>query len=86
MWIHWVSTYYADPENWIGEMYSSSRHGAWKASAWYQNAEVDDLKKGETTSTSKPDGSDEQASRIVVSDAADVGSIIPSGTARNGRM
>jgi len=74
MWIHWVSTYYADPENWIGEMYSSSRWGAWKASSWYKNPGVDDLlKKARTT----PDIETrrklyEQASRIVVSDAADV--------------
>ena len=27
MWIHWVSTYYVDPENWIGEMYDSSNWG-----------------------------------------------------------
>jgi peptide/nickel transport system substrate-binding protein len=33
MWIHWVSTYFVDPENWIGEMYDSSNWGTWKASA-----------------------------------------------------
>ena len=28
MWIHWISTYYVDPDNWIGQMYDSqlSRH------------------------------------------------------------
>jgi peptide/nickel transport system substrate-binding protein len=74
MWIHWVSTYYADPENWIGEMYSSSRWGAWKASCWYKNPEVDNLlQKARTT----PDMEArrklyERASHIVVSDAADI--------------
>ena len=24
MWIHWVSTYYPDPHNWVGEMYDSA--------------------------------------------------------------
>ena len=24
MWVHWVSTYFVDPENWIGQMYDSS--------------------------------------------------------------
>ena len=23
MWIHWVTTYFVDPENWIGPMYDS---------------------------------------------------------------
>ncbi len=43
MWIHWVSTYMVDPENWIGQMYDSQFHGTWKASAWYKNSKVDDL-------------------------------------------
>ena len=43
MWIHWVSTYFVDPENWVGQMYDSQFHGTWKASAWYKNAEVDEL-------------------------------------------
>ena len=36
LWIHWVSTYFVDPENWIGQMYDSQFHGTWKASAWYR--------------------------------------------------
>ena len=43
MWIHWVSTYMVDPENWVGQMYDSQFHGTWKASAWYKNPKVDDL-------------------------------------------
>ena len=74
MWIHWISTYYADPENWIGETYSSSRWGAWKASSWYKNPEVDELlKKARTTPDQEARGKlYEQASRIIVSDAADI--------------
>ena len=74
MWIHWVSTYYADPENWVGEVYSSSRWGAWKASAWYKNLEVDNLlKKARTTpDTEARRKLYEQVSQIVVSDAADI--------------
>ena len=41
MWVHWVSTYFADPENWIGQMYDSQFHGTWKASSWYKNDKVD---------------------------------------------
>jgi peptide/nickel transport system substrate-binding protein len=74
MWIHWVSTYYADPENWIGEMYNSSRWGAWKASAWYKNPKVDELlTKARTTSDVETRKKlYEEASRIVVDDAADI--------------
>ena len=43
MWIHWVSTYFADPENWVGQMYDSQFHGTWKASSWFKNAEIDAL-------------------------------------------
>lgn len=43
MWVHWVSTYFVDPENWVGQMYDSQFHGTWKASAWYSNAAVDKL-------------------------------------------
>lgn len=74
MWIHWVSTYYADPENWIGEMYSSSRWGAWKASSWYKNPEVDTLLKRARTTSNIEERRKlyEQASRTVVNDAADI--------------
>lgn len=74
MWIHWVSTYYADPENWIGEMYSSSRWGAWKASSWYKNPEVDTLLKRARTISNIEERCRlyEQASRTVVNDAADI--------------
>src|SRR5882724_9431460 len=43
MWVHWVSTYFVDPENWVGQMYDSQFHGTWKASCWYENAKVDEL-------------------------------------------
>jgi peptide/nickel transport system substrate-binding protein len=43
MWIHWISTYFVDPENWIGEMYDSANGGTWKASSWYNNPQVDAL-------------------------------------------
>ena len=43
LWIHWVSTYFVDPENWIGQMYDTQFFGTWKASSYYGNAEVDEL-------------------------------------------
>jgi peptide/nickel transport system substrate-binding protein len=38
----WKSTYYADPNNWIGELYSCDQIGA-RNNSWYCNPEVDAL-------------------------------------------
>lgn len=74
MWVHWVSTYFVDPENWIGQMYDSSFHGTWKASSWYQNDKVDELlrKARAETERDKRAKAYEEASRIIVDDAADI--------------
>ncbi|MEI4473934.1 ABC transporter substrate-binding protein [Frigidibacter sp. MR17.24] len=74
MWIHWVSTYFVDPENWIGQMYDSQFHGTWKASSWYTNAKVDELLRKARTSTDQAarQADYEDASRIVVDEAADI--------------
>ena len=74
MWVHWVSTYFVDPENWIGQMYDSQFHGTWKASAWYKNDKVDSLLREarSTTDQDKRRQLYEEASRIVVGDAADI--------------
>jgi peptide/nickel transport system substrate-binding protein len=74
MWIHWVSAYFIDPENWIGTMYDSQFHGTWKASAYYKNAKVDELLRA---ARSIPDQSQRakmyaDAARQVVEDAADI--------------
>lgn len=74
MWVHWVSTYFVDPENWIGQMYDSTFHGTWKASSWYKNAKVDELLGEARTSTDQAQrqADYEEASRIVVDEAADL--------------
>ena len=41
MVVYWISTYYADPNNWIGEMYNSKLWGTFKSSSFYKNAKVD---------------------------------------------
>src|SRR5690349_23514962 len=41
--VYWISTYYADPHNWIGEMFHSGQWGTFKASSFYKNPKVDDL-------------------------------------------
>jgi peptide/nickel transport system substrate-binding protein len=74
MWIHWVSTYFVDPENWIGQMYDSRFHGTWKASCWYKNAKVDALlDQGRRTigeAARKP--LYDEATRLVVADSPDI--------------
>jgi peptide/nickel transport system substrate-binding protein len=74
MWIHWISAYFIDPENWIGQAYDSRFHGTWKASAWYKNPKVDDLltRARESLDQGTRKQLYEEASRIVVDDAADI--------------
>jgi peptide/nickel transport system substrate-binding protein len=74
MWVHWVSSYFIDPENWIGQMYDSQFQGTWKASAWYKNDKVDALLR-EARGLEDQDKRRllyEEASRLVVADAADI--------------
>ncbi|SHH72666.1 ABC transporter substrate-binding protein [Bradyrhizobium erythrophlei] len=74
MWVHWVSSYFIDPENWIGQMYDSQFHGTWKASCWYKNEKVDTLLREarRLDDQSKRRALYEEASRLVVADAADI--------------
>jgi peptide/nickel transport system substrate-binding protein len=74
MWIHWVSTYFVDPENWIGQMYDSQFHGTWKASSWYKNDKVDKLLRDARRNTNREDRAKDydKAARLVVDDATDI--------------
>ena len=83
MWIHWVSTYFVDPENWIGQMYDSQFHGTWKASAWYKNAKVDELlrKARVTVAQAERQPLYEEATRMIVADARTSGSTTPCRSA-----
>jgi peptide/nickel transport system substrate-binding protein len=74
MWIHWVSTYFVDPENWIGQMYDSQFHGTWKASSWYSNPEVDRLLRAARISLNQEERQRlyAEATRLVVADAPDI--------------
>ncbi|RMF91655.1 MAG: ABC transporter substrate-binding protein, partial [Nitrospinota bacterium] len=74
MWIHWVSTYYADPDNWIGQMYDSNNWGTWKASAWYKNPKVDELLQKARSIVDQDERAKlyAEAARLVVDDAADL--------------
>jgi peptide/nickel transport system substrate-binding protein len=74
MWIHWVSTYFVDPENWIGQMYDSQFWGTWKASSWYKNPKVDDLLRKARKLVKQEDRAPlyEQATRLIVDDCVDI--------------
>jgi peptide/nickel transport system substrate-binding protein len=74
MWTLWVSTLYADPNNWIGESYNSKYWGTWKSSSWYKNERVDDLLERALRSRDQAERAKayEEASKIVVDDAASV--------------
>lgn len=74
MWIHWVSAYFIDPENWIGTMYDSQFHGTWKASAWYKNSKVDELLRAARSNPNRDERTKmyQEAAKLVVEDAADI--------------
>lgn len=74
MWIHWVSTYFVDPENWVGQMYDSQFNGTWKASAWYHNPKVDELlrKARVTIGQAERQPLYEEATRLIVADSPDI--------------
>ncbi len=74
LWIHWVSTYFVDPENWVGQMYDTQFFGTWKASSYYGNAEVDELlRKARSTSVqAERDKLYQQATTRIVKDSPDI--------------
>ncbi|MCF8532241.1 MAG: ABC transporter substrate-binding protein [Reyranella sp.] len=74
MWVHWVSTYFVDPENWVGQMYDSQFHGTWKASAYYKNPEVDTLLRKARTTIKQEDREPlyQEAIRKIMADSPDI--------------
>ena len=72
--VHWVSSYYPDPDNWIGKMYDSRNWGAWQACSFYKNPEVDNLlqKAREVVERAERQKLYEQATAIVFEDCVDV--------------
>src|SRR2546426_1156761 len=72
--VYWISTYYADPNNWIGEMFHSGQWGTFKASSFYKNPKVDELLDAALKSTDRKirEKAYQDAARIVVDEAAGV--------------
>lgn len=71
LWWLWRSTYYADPHNWIGELYDSDKHGHWSASSWYKNPKVDELLRKAISIVDQKEREKlyQEAGRIVISEA-----------------
>ena len=69
----WNSTYYADPNNWVGEMYDSAKIGS-RNNSWYKNPEVDKLLHEAQVSTDMEvrRANYEKASLMVMEDAAGI--------------
>ncbi len=74
MWIHWVSTYFVDPENWVGQMYDSQFHGTWKASCYYTNHDVDALLRQARSTLDQKSRAPlyEKAIRQIMADSPDI--------------
>ncbi len=68
----WISAYYVDPHNWIGQMYDPKQSGTYRSASWYVNPEVESLiDKGLTTLDQSARVSIyEDIARIVTEDAA----------------
>ena len=69
----WKSTYYADPHNWVGEMYHSVNIGS-RNNSWYKNPVVDKLLEEArvTTDRSVREGNYQKAAQMVMDDAAGI--------------
>ncbi len=69
----WKSTYYADPNNWVGEMYACNQIGQ-RNNSWYCNPEVDKLlmEALETTDQEVRRKNYEKASTMVMEDAGGI--------------
>ncbi|MFC4167438.1 ABC transporter substrate-binding protein [Teichococcus aestuarii] len=70
---YWKSTYYADPNNWLGELYGSRYLGGGNVS-YYSNPEVDKRIERALVSTDQEERQrlNEEAARMVFDDAAGV--------------
>jgi peptide/nickel transport system substrate-binding protein len=74
IWTNWISTFYSDPHNWVGEMYDSANWGTWKTGSWYKNPKVDELihKAFASTDQAVRQAAYEEAARTVVDEAGSI--------------
>lgn len=74
LWSHWGSTYYIDPDNWIGTFYSKDALGSQRGSTWYRDDETERLIQAARSTLDRAERQRlyEAASRRLVDAAADV--------------
>ncbi|MCP5372302.1 MAG: ABC transporter substrate-binding protein [Hyphomicrobiales bacterium] len=74
MVVYWISTYYADPHNWIGEMYNSANWGTFKSSSFYKSDKVDSLLNKAVSITDQGERAKlyAAAEKAIIDDAASV--------------
>jgi len=74
IWIHWMSAFYLDPDNWLGRLYSKTYHGALLGSTFYYDEKVEKLlEKGRAIPRREArQGIYEEVTRLLVEDAADI--------------
>jgi len=70
---YWKSTYYADPNNWLGELFGSRYMGSRNVS-YYKNPEVDKRIERSLVSTDQAERQrlNEEAAKLVLEDAAGI--------------
>lgn len=74
IWSHWGSTYYLDPDNWIGTFYMRHALGSQRGASWYRDDETERLLQGarDTLDRAERQRLYEAASRRMVDQAVDV--------------
>lgn len=74
IWSHWGSTYYIDPDNWIGQFYLKAALGTQRGSSWYRDDETERLQQRALATLDRGDRAKlyEQISRRLVDQAVDV--------------
>jgi peptide/nickel transport system substrate-binding protein len=74
IWAHWGSTYYLDPDNWIGTFYMRHALGSQRGSSWYRDDETERLLQAarDTLDRAERRRLYEEASRRLVDQAVDV--------------
>ncbi|MCC7426669.1 MAG: ABC transporter substrate-binding protein [Alphaproteobacteria bacterium] len=74
IWSHWGSTYYIDPDNWVGQFYSKAALGTQRGSSWYRDDETDGMLAAARATLDRAERQRlyEAASRRLVDQAVDV--------------
>lgn len=74
IWVHHMSAYYLDPDNWIGKTYSKLYHGSFFGSTFYYNEKVEALLEKGRTSVDREtrQRAYEEACRLIMADVPDI--------------